>query len=89
MDSDFIFIIAIVFIVCGTALSITKMLLNRSPGGGPSSDRRLQGMEDRLTRIEQAVDAIAVETERISEGQRFTTKLLAERHGARAESDER
>jgi hypothetical protein len=32
----------------------------------------------RLERIEQAVDAIAVEVERISEGQRFTTKLLSE-----------
>jgi hypothetical protein len=28
--------------------------------------------------LEQAVDAIAVEVERISEGQRFTTKLLSE-----------
>lgn len=32
----------------------------------------------RLERIEQSVDAIAVEVERISEGQRFTTKLLSE-----------
>ena len=32
----------------------------------------------RLERIEQAVDAIAVEVERISEGQRFTTRLLSE-----------
>ena len=32
----------------------------------------------RLSRLEQAVDAIAVEVERISEGQRFTTKLLSE-----------
>lgn len=32
----------------------------------------------RLERIEQAVDAVAVEVERISEGQRFTTKLLSE-----------
>ena len=32
----------------------------------------------RLERIEQAVDAIALEVERISEGQRFTTKLLSE-----------
>jgi len=37
----------------------------------------------RLTRIEQAVDAVAVEVERISEGQRFTTRLLAERGGER------
>ncbi|MFN0098336.1 MAG: hypothetical protein ACKVS7_06670 [Gemmatimonadaceae bacterium] len=33
----------------------------------------------RLERIEQAVEAMAVEIERISEGQRFVTKLLAER----------
>ncbi|MFN2566104.1 MAG: hypothetical protein ABR499_13995 [Gemmatimonadaceae bacterium] len=33
----------------------------------------------RLDRIEQAVDAVAIEVERISEGQRFTTKLLSER----------
>ena len=32
----------------------------------------------RLERIEQAVDAIAVEVERISEGQRFTTKVIAD-----------
>jgi hypothetical protein len=36
----------------------------------------------RLERMEQAIDAIAVEVERISEGQRFTTKLLSERVGA-------
>ena len=33
---------------------------------------------NRLERMEQSIDAIAVEIERISEGQRFTTKLLAE-----------
>lgn len=32
----------------------------------------------RLERIEQAVEAVAIEVERISEGQRFTTKLLSE-----------
>lgn len=33
----------------------------------------------RLERMEHAIDSIAVEVERISEGQRFTTKLLTER----------
>ena len=33
----------------------------------------------RLQRIEQAVESIALEVERIGEAQRFTTKLLAER----------
>ena len=32
----------------------------------------------RMERMEHAIDAIAVEIERISEGQRFTTKLLSE-----------
>lgn len=35
--------------------------------------------DNRLQHLEQAIDAIAIEVERISEGQRFTTKLLAER----------
>ena len=32
----------------------------------------------RLERIEQAVDSIAIEVERVSEGQRYTTRLLSE-----------
>jgi hypothetical protein len=35
--------------------------------------------EDRLARIEQAVDAIAIEVERIAESQRFLTKLQTDR----------
>jgi hypothetical protein len=33
-----------------------------------------------LAQLNQAVESIAVEVERISEGQRFTTKLLSEQH---------
>ena len=42
------------------------------PAFNPETDQR-------LARIEQAVDSIAVEIERISEGQRFTTRLLSDR----------
>lgn len=35
--------------------------------------------DSRLARLETAVDAIAVEVERISESQRFATKMMAER----------
>lgn len=35
-----------------------------------------------LTQLSQAVDAIALEVERISEGQRFTTRLLTEERDA-------
>jgi hypothetical protein len=36
----------------------------------------------RLERMEQAIDSVALEVERISEGQRFTTKLLSEGRSA-------
>lgn len=45
--------------------------------------------EARLARIEQAVDAIAVEVERISEGQRFTTRLLSEQSHLSSKSAQR
>ncbi|MEO6447532.1 MAG: hypothetical protein ABIZ91_06975 [Gemmatimonadaceae bacterium] len=35
--------------------------------------------DERLDRIENALEAVAVEVERISEGQRFVTRLLSER----------
>ena len=35
-------------------------------------------MLSRLERIEQGVEAIAIEVERISEAQRFSAKLMAE-----------
>jgi hypothetical protein len=35
-----------------------------------------------LRQLQESVDAMAIELERISEGQRFTTKLLAERSAA-------
>lgn len=52
-------------------------------GGVPPKE--LAAVAARLERIEQAIDAMAVEVERVSEGQRFTTKLLSERSAARQE----
>lgn len=49
------------------------MARHRAPAGG-----ELTIGDDRLKHLENAVDAIAVELERIGEGQRFVTKLLAE-----------
>lgn len=45
---------------------------------GTSAPRVSPTEAGRLERIEQAVEAIAVEVERVSEGQRFVTKLLSE-----------
>ncbi len=54
---------------------------SRAPSLAPATD-------ERMARIEQAVDAIAIEIERISEGQRFTTKLLSDRVALPAEKRE-
>ena len=39
------------------------------------------GSDARLERMEQAIESIALEVERVAEGQRFTTRLLSERTG--------
>jgi hypothetical protein len=52
---------------------ITKWLEPR-----PVPPRELSSINGRLERIEAAVDAIAVEVERISESQRFTARLQSE-----------
>lgn len=46
---------------------------------GDSAPQLPSDVAQRLERMEQAIDSIAVEVERISEGQRFTTKLLSDR----------
>jgi hypothetical protein len=38
-------------------------------------------LAERLTRLDQAVDTIAIEVERISEGQRFLTKVMTDNTG--------
>ena len=72
--------VAIVAIVFGTSaatiLSLAKMRMRSSERRNELSD---PAVDERLYRIEQAVDAMALEIERMSESQRFTTKILAER----------
>lgn len=62
--------------------SLTKIILsivNRRRTLPDSASTALTDIAQRLGRLEQAVDATAVEVERISEAQRFTTKLLVEK----------
>lgn len=48
---------------------------------------QLENIEMRLVQLQQAVDDVAIEMERVAEGQRFTAKLLAER-GSSSEGSE-
>ena len=43
------------------------------------SDASMAKLDERISRLEQAIDVIAVEMERVGEGQRFLTKVLVER----------
>jgi hypothetical protein len=72
-----IIIIAIVAIVGGTMSQVLRIWLTR-PGRAALPQSDLKQIRDGLGQLQQSVDAIALEVERLSEGQRFTTKLLAQ-----------
>ena len=61
------------FITIG-AIALTRRFVDRPPVAPAIS----ADVENRLERIEQAVEAVAIEVERISESQRYLTKLMAE-----------
>lgn len=71
---------------CATAISIAFSIAwavrKRNTGtidhAGGEALREIQG---RIERIEQGIEAIAVEVERVSEGQRFAARLLSEQRG--------
>ena len=73
-------VVPIVFGVPGVVL-ITKMWLShKEKMAALTGPRQGMGITDaRFERLEQAVESIAIEMERVSEGQRFVTKLLSER----------
>jgi len=74
--------VAIIAIIMGTLSGVFYPLIRawaRQLEGRGAASLPLAQIEDRLDRIERGVEAIALEVERVSEGQRFVTKLLAEK----------
>jgi len=63
------------FMVVGWPLARAwaRRMDRRNAAPAPTPD-----MSPRFDRLEQAIEAMAIEVERISEGQRFTTKLMSE-----------
>src|SRR3954469_9325450 len=70
-------ILGIIFVLFPISVGIARGLWRRASRQGPPPAAFAQTAQ-RLERLEESVDAIAVEVERISEGQRFVTKLLSE-----------
>lgn len=58
------------------ALAYSRRLWKR--GAIPVSNEMPAELTDRLNRMEQAIDAVAVELERVGEGQRYVTRVFTE-----------
>jgi len=67
-------------IILGIGIPIAKAFARRMDADS-RQPRVPNEVAERLERMERAIEAVAIEVERISEGQRFTTRLLSEGAG--------
>jgi len=81
VDPEPILISFTLFVLAPISLAISRLIWKRASRMGTSAPAIGGESNQRLERIEQAMDAIAIEVERVSEGQRFVTRLLSERGG--------
>ena len=77
VDISIAFFVSMAFIIVG--LPIARAWARRMDRRGETASA--SQIAPRLDRIEQAVEAVAIEVERVSEGQRYTTKTIAELRG--------
>ena len=81
IDNDAItamFVMTTFAILVPLSIAISRRLWRRGPKDSVTG-AAINGMNSRLERLEHAIDAIAIEMERVSENQRFVTKVLVER----------
>jgi len=74
-------VLSIIFVFFPLATGLSRAIWKRSAKSGVPP-AVLTETAQRLERLESSVDAIAIEIERISEGQRFVTKLLSDGQAA-------
>src|SRR5687767_8665844 len=82
MHPDQIFMIVVASLVTScVALSMFAQAWGQSRKTKSIAEprERLDAIEARLARLEGAIESVAVEMERVAEGQRFTAKILSER----------
>jgi len=77
VDISLAFFVMLAFIIVG--LPLARAFARRMDRKGESASA--SEISPRLDRIEQAIEAIAIEVERVSEGQRYTTKAISELRG--------
>ena len=79
MDENFVGLVSVItiFVVFPIVLGITRYIWKRA---GDTEPRRVpDDTARRIAEMQHSIDAMAVELERISENQRFVTKLLSNR----------
>ena len=81
-DNEMIVALASMVMTFGTIIVVARAWINR--GQARTGGTSMEPVMDRLLRIEQTLDAVAIEVERISEAQRFAARLMAEREQAPA-----
>jgi hypothetical protein len=79
-DISIAFFLTVAAIIIG--LPLARAFARRMDRRGGSAQVPNE-IANQLSHLNQAVDAIALEVERISEGQRFTTRLLSEQRDAK------
>lgn len=83
MDPDVANFAVVAVVIVGMAGSLSGIVMWLVRGlNKKASQREVPNafqFEQRFDQLQQSVDAIAVEVERIAEAQRFSAKLLAER----------
>jgi hypothetical protein len=65
-------------IICGMASLTSWIYMGTRQKKGPRTEA-FESMEKRLARLEVAIDDMAAELGRVSDGQQFLTKVLADR----------
>jgi hypothetical protein len=81
MDPFMIPIVVVPTIFIGLPLAIGYARRLWKDAEGPRRSQLPDDSAQRLIQMQNSIDAMAVEIERISEGQRFVTKVLAARQG--------
>jgi hypothetical protein len=89
MDNDVVVFAQVMTVILGSTAAATAIFLAARAvwlWGSRTRDKVGRAFdESRIERIENAVDAIAIEVERISEAQRYTVGLLSDRLPPRVE----
>ena len=72
-------VVPIVFGIPAAVVMAKMWFSHKEKMAGLSAPKGTAMIDARLERVEQAVESIAIEMERVSEGQRFVTKILTDR----------